>query len=78
MSRDFLYWTHDVHDVLLHFKWSLPLSMEVVCLPGLSCGVLALKKISSLKHHVSDTIIIHVALFFPIVSFLQTHITIIM
>ena len=30
MSRDFLYWTHDVHDVLLHFKWSLPLSMEVV------------------------------------------------
>ena len=26
-----LYWIRDVHDLLLYFKWSLPLSMELVC-----------------------------------------------
>ena len=30
-SPDLLYWIRDVHDVFLYFKWSLPLSIELVC-----------------------------------------------
>ena len=31
MSPDFLYWICDVHNVFHYLKWSLPLSMELVC-----------------------------------------------
>ena len=39
MSPDLLYWIRDVHYVFLYFKWSLPLSIELVCFSHLVSAV---------------------------------------
>ena len=46
MSPDFLYWICDVRDVFHYFQWSLPLSMELVCVSHLVSAVECLMSLS--------------------------------